>query len=80
MIRPLVRISNERLISSIPNTMPASGVLKAAATPAAAPASRKPGWRNGAHWPIVNMIEPPTCTVGPHGRSTPRTAGQPSSR
>ncbi len=45
MIRPLVRASKERLISSIPNTIPASGVLKAAATPAAAPARRKPPCR-----------------------------------
>ncbi len=35
---PLVRCSNERASSSIPNTIPASGVLKAAATPAAPPA------------------------------------------
>ena len=31
---PLVRASNDRLISSMANTMPASGVLNAAATPA----------------------------------------------
>src|SRR3954454_7241738 len=49
MITVLVRSSNERLISSMPNTIPASGVLKAAATPAAEPASMNPGWRCGAN-------------------------------
>jgi hypothetical protein len=43
MMSPLVRVSNERPISSMPKTMPASGVLKAAATPAAAPARMRPG-------------------------------------
>ena len=62
---PLVRDSNERLISSIPNTMPAKGVLKAAATPALAPARSRPGWRRGDNLPIANMTDAPTCTVGP---------------
>ena len=42
MMIVLVRSSNERLISSMPKTIPASGVLNAAATPAAEPASMKP--------------------------------------
>ena len=47
MITPLVRASNDRLISSMPKTMPASGVLNAAETPAAAPARMRPGCRRG---------------------------------
>jgi hypothetical protein len=39
---PLVRSSKERAISSIANTMPASGVLNAAATPAPPPAMMRP--------------------------------------
>ena len=42
--RPLDLASNERLSSSIPKTMPAKGVLKAAAIPAAAPASNRFCW------------------------------------
>ncbi|MDB5397920.1 MAG: hypothetical protein JWM91_5426 [Rhodospirillales bacterium] len=41
---PIVR-SKERVISSIANTIPASGVLKAAATPAAPPAKISPFYR-----------------------------------
>jgi hypothetical protein len=65
MMIVLVRSSNERLISSMPKTIPASGVLNAAATPAAEPASMKPRWRCGASRPSANMIEAPICTVGP---------------
>jgi hypothetical protein len=60
MISPLVRASKARLISSIPNTIPASGVLNAAATPAAAPARIRPGWRRSDIRPIANMMEAPT--------------------
>ena len=62
---PLVRASKERLISSMPNTMPASGVLNAADTPAAAPARISPGCRRGEMRPAANMMLAPTCTVGP---------------
>ncbi len=62
---PLVRASKLRLISSMPNTMPASGVLNAADTPAAAPARISPGWRLGEMRPAANMMLAPTCTVGP---------------
>jgi hypothetical protein len=36
MTSPLVRDSNDRISSSMPKTIPASGILKAAAMPAAA--------------------------------------------
>jgi hypothetical protein len=65
MIRPLVRSSKDRLISSMPKTMPARGVLKAAETPAAAPARIRPGCRLGDNRPTMNMMEAPTCTDGP---------------
>ncbi len=45
--------------------MPASGVLNAADTPAAAPARISPGCRRGESRPTANMIDAPTCTVGP---------------
>ena len=41
MTSPLALASNDRLSSSMPKTMPARGVLKAAAIPAAAPASSR---------------------------------------
>ena len=67
---PLVRSSNDRDSSSMANTIPASGVLNAAATPAAPPAStsawRCPGNRlPGINRPTLFTITAPTCTVGP---------------
>ena len=51
------------------NTTPASGVLNAAAIPAAPPASRKwPAWRGSrkpSARPITYIRLAPTCTVGP---------------
>ena len=44
---PEARLSNERLSSSMANTTPASGVLNAAATPAAPPASTSARSRSG---------------------------------
>ena len=72
MIRPLVRVSKARLISSMPNTMPASGVLKAAATPAAAPARIRPGWRRGEKRPMANMMTRPPAPSGLRGLRTRR--------
>src|SRR6185312_15612084 len=60
MTSPLVRLSKLRLSSSMPKTIPASGVLKAAATPAAAPTRISPGCWRGDMRPIANMIEAPT--------------------
>ena len=61
-----MRASKERLISSIAKTIPASGVLKAAAMPAAEPARISPRSccrpRHRATW---SMNAAPTCTVGP---------------
>ena len=69
----------------MPNTMPASGVLNAAATPALAPARIRPGCCRGDSRPTANMIEAPTCTVGPsrpieapHSRPTSSSAVLPS--
>jgi len=62
---PLVRAPNDRLVSSMPKTMPASGVLNAAATPALAPARISPGCRRGDRRPSANMMAAPACTVGP---------------
>ena len=63
---PLALDSKERLSSSMPKTIPASGVLNAAAMPAAAPASRRPCWYTTVERrPIAPMIEAPTWTVGP---------------
>ena len=77
MARPLVRASKERPISSMPKTIPASGVLKAAATPAEAPARISPGCRRGETRPIANINEAPTCTVGP-SRPTEAPQSRPS--
>ena len=65
MIRPLVLTSKDFASSSMPKTTPASGALKAAATPAEAPATMRPGWREGDMRPVAYMSEAPTCTVGP---------------
>ena len=66
MTSPEALASNDRDSSSMPKTMPASGVLKAAAMPAAAPASSRFCWyTTGALRPMKPMIEAPTCTVGP---------------
>ena len=65
MTSPLERSSKERLISSMPKITPASGVLNAAAMPAEAPARISPGCRAGDSRPSANIIEAPTCTVGP---------------
>ncbi len=46
-------------------TMPASGVLKAAATPAAPPARTRPSCLPPVQRPTAWRIEAPTCTVGP---------------
>ena len=63
---PFVRASNERLISSMANTMPASGALNAAAIPAAEPARIKPrSLRSPRSRATCSMIVAPTCTVGP---------------
>ncbi len=66
---PLVRCSKEWASSSIPNTMPARGVLKAAATPAAPPALIRARCLvtsvSPANRPTVCIMEAPTCTVGP---------------
>ena len=49
----------------MPKTIPANGVLNAAATPAAAPARISPGWRRGENRPKANITDAPTWTVGP---------------
>ena len=67
--RPELRASKEWLSSSIANTIPASGVLNAAATPAAPPPStmaRYASSRGSLNTrPIVCMMTAATCTVGP---------------
>ena len=66
---PRVRDSNEWPSSSMANTTPASGVLNAAATPAAPPAStsaRSSSSRGSRSTrPSACMMAAPTCTVGP---------------
>ena len=49
----------------MPKTIPAMGVLKAAATPAAPPARMTPGRRSASSRPNAAMIAAPTWTVGP---------------
>ena len=74
--RPLARCSKALLISSMAKTTPASGVLKAAAMPAAEPARISP--RSSPMPParaVNSMMAAPTCTVGP---SRPMEAPQAS--
>ena len=66
---PLVRCENERLISSIANTTPASGALNAAAIAAAPPARIRPRFMlscgNDENRLSEYISAAPTCTVGP---------------
>lgn len=78
---PLRLCSKRGLSSSMANTTPASGVLKAAAIPAAPPAMIRPEPAFLAckprRRPNVYISAAPTCTVGP---SRPTEAPQRSAR
>ncbi len=69
MIRPLLRCSGERASSSMANTTPANGVLKAAAIPAAPPATNRPCTfmrrRSGTRRRACSMTPAAICTDGP---------------
>jgi hypothetical protein len=63
---PLVRAWYVRPISSMAKTIPASGVLKAAATPAAEPARIRPlACAMPPHRASCSITDAPTWTVGP---------------